>query len=73
MVPRKTAGRKPRQAKKKQELFAHKETQTVWVLVKRSKTEVVLKAAFSTESRRPKIVTFFRDYEPMEARAGGVR
>ncbi|QGZ16755.1 hypothetical protein PBI_DEWDROP_108 [Microbacterium phage Dewdrop] len=63
---------KKKAQKPRRETFAHKAEQTVWELVKRTKHEVVIRSPFTGESRRPKPMTFARDYEAMELKAGRV-
>ncbi|AWN07776.1 hypothetical protein HOT31_gp105 [Microbacterium phage Hendrix] len=71
MIAMKGSSRKKRTpAKKARETFVHVQEQTMWHLVRRDKHEVVLKAVFSSETRRPKPLTFARDYKSFDAKAG---
>lgn len=72
MIAMRSSSRKKRAPKPKQELVVHVETQQVWKVISRSKKEVVIASLFSNETRRPKPVTFGRDYSPMIAKAGGL-
>lgn len=49
----------------KEELYTKTGENAVWVLIKRTKKFVVLKAAFSSEVRCPTRLTFGRDYRPL--------
>ncbi|QNJ55995.1 hypothetical protein SEA_RASPUTIA_105 [Microbacterium phage Rasputia] len=71
MIAMKGGGRrKPAPKKAPREVYVHLQEQTMWNLVRRDKNEVVLKAVFSSETRRPKPVTFARDYTHFDAKAG---